>query len=573
MEGRYTSKRLVASSKETQTKIFQVVTAKGHSRCLKQQSFSSPDERNQAFILQSLQKALVHRNVLRVFRSFVGQDETGFFLVTEIEWGGVDLEEVTTHKAMQKTGWTASQCANILEAMISVLSYAQRLGICHRDIKPMNIFQTEAGDYKLGDFGCAKSAEDLRAIHTITGTPMFLSPKLRIAYSGQIAGMQDGPAMVDHDPYKSDVYSLGLTGLYLLKGRVQEYFAKPGEVTREVGKLDLEEPLRTLLKAMLESEEDIRPNFLQLEEQWKQLSPPAEKSPSPVVLLPKKPSRLKRVSAEMRECMACGTQFSFNQDDTWRKSVQEAAASKVCSERCWTLQFALDAPVDMRCKECGLDDEALYFLHCNLHLVCICHHQNAPSAPAFQKLCPECPQPCVSTQEVKGLAFSSTANSPTQFLRAQHENKIVYYPVSKDIVEALSTANCHFCNGVLSAGNFRYLPHNGVNAFVCSSNCFQSNVSQVETQKFCKVCQTVIPAKVIELLPQLGDSFLWTTEDSCSLCHNRGAYAPFMCNDSVCLPCLSATYRSVQDYFLCPCCGLAIPKADYEDLLSQLKVQ
>jgi len=575
MERRYRSVRLIASSKETQTKIFQVGTDKGQLRCLKRQSFSSAEERNCAYLLQSLQKVLVHPGILKVFRSFAGEDDAGFFLETELEWGGVDLEEITGLKAKRKTPWTVPECTTALGSMISALAFAQRLGICHRDVKPMNIFQTESGSYKLGDFGCAKSAEDLHSSHSIAGTPMFLSPTLRLAYSGQIAGVEEKDR-VEHDPYKSDVYSLGLTGLYLLKGRMMEYFGRPEEVTREVKKLETEEWLRTVLQAMLEVQEVRRPNFLTLEELWTRLRAPAVQPSSDLALQPKKPSRLKRVSLyENRNCLSCSTFFLFNPDDMWRRTTLATEASNFCSEHCWTLQSRLDVPIDMRCRECGLADEALYFLHCGVHFVCISHHnikENVRQQPLMRQVCPDCPLPQISSLQVRGLTFYTTADCPAQFLRVSQKDSVVYLFISREIVDILGNAKCHFCMGELQEEEWRYLSHNELAAFICSKDCFFGNVVRSQEQSFCQECQVAIPAKRAEVLHTLETSFNWTSEDLCSFCRLRPASIHFMCNQSLCYPCLQATYRSKQMFFFCPCCGLAILQADYFDLLREIKV-
>ena len=43
--------------------------------------------------------------------------------------------------------------------MCSALELCQKHQILHRDIKPENIFVSDSGDYKLGDFGVARTME------------------------------------------------------------------------------------------------------------------------------------------------------------------------------------------------------------------------------------------------------------------------------------------------------------------------------------------------------------------------------------------------------------------------------
>lgn len=50
--------------------------------------------------------------------------------------------------------------------------------IIHRDIKPENIFVSELGDYKLGDFGIARTAEKTTSGMSKKGTYTYMAPEV-----------------------------------------------------------------------------------------------------------------------------------------------------------------------------------------------------------------------------------------------------------------------------------------------------------------------------------------------------------------------------------------------------------
>ncbi len=80
------------------------------------------------------------------------------------------------------------------------LTLCEKKNIVHRDIKPQNIFRSEFGEYKLGDFGIAKTMEHTTS-GTKTGTYKYMAPEV---YSNKPYG------------HSADIYSLGLVLYWLL---------------------------------------------------------------------------------------------------------------------------------------------------------------------------------------------------------------------------------------------------------------------------------------------------------------------------------------------------------------------
>lgn len=87
--------------------------------------------------------------------------------------------------------------------MCRALEQCKRKNVIHRDVKPQNIFWSDDGTYKLGDFGVAKTVEKTIG-GTMIGTYKYMAPEV---YA--------------HLPYgaSADQYSLGLVLYWLLNER------------------------------------------------------------------------------------------------------------------------------------------------------------------------------------------------------------------------------------------------------------------------------------------------------------------------------------------------------------------
>jgi len=79
--------------------------------------------------------------------------------------------------------------------MCRALELCQKYNIIHRDIKPENIFVSENGDFKLGDFGIARTVEKTTSGLSKKGTYTYMAPEI---YRGE----PYGPNV--------DIYSLGI---------------------------------------------------------------------------------------------------------------------------------------------------------------------------------------------------------------------------------------------------------------------------------------------------------------------------------------------------------------------------
>jgi len=74
-------------------------------------------------------------------------------------------------------------------------------GVIHRDIKDDNIFVSDKGEYKIGDFGVSKVLKDSSKAESLKGTPNFLAPEVYLGKESYTKSV--------------DLYSLGIV-LYRL---------------------------------------------------------------------------------------------------------------------------------------------------------------------------------------------------------------------------------------------------------------------------------------------------------------------------------------------------------------------
>lgn len=88
------------------------------------------------------------------------------------------------------------------------LEGCQKYNIVHRDIKPSNIFVSDTGEYKLGDFGIARTLEKTSSGLSKKGTYTYMAPEV-------FKGEPYGPNV--------DLYSLGIVMYKILNNNLEPF--------------------------------------------------------------------------------------------------------------------------------------------------------------------------------------------------------------------------------------------------------------------------------------------------------------------------------------------------------------
>ena len=152
----------------------------------------------QEYYLQNQMKG--HPNIVRVDENMVTahKDGLGWDIFIRME-----LLHPMMEILMTKQDFSEKEIIKIGMDICEALNVCHKRDIIHRDIKPDNIFLGDAGSWKLGDFGIARTMEHTTKA-TKAGTYNYLAPEV---YHGEKYGKQ------------VDIYSLGMVLYWLLNKR------------------------------------------------------------------------------------------------------------------------------------------------------------------------------------------------------------------------------------------------------------------------------------------------------------------------------------------------------------------
>ena len=135
------------------------------------------------------------------------------FYALVFELGNGNLKGLVDYHRKKGVGLTFKENISLLKCFARGLSYLQRENVSHRDLKPDNIIffedENKSVSFKIIDFGEVKINVD-EGMGTLTGTPNYFAPEVNISFLEHKSHIDEE----NYNPFKSDIYSVGLIFLY-----------------------------------------------------------------------------------------------------------------------------------------------------------------------------------------------------------------------------------------------------------------------------------------------------------------------------------------------------------------------
>jgi serine/threonine-protein kinase len=153
--------------------------------------------------------SLNHPNIVTVITA--EKQDNVFFIVMEYV-PGETLETIILTRGALDLGTALDYTCQIANAV----EHAHKQGVIHRDLRPANVFVTEKGVLKVGDFGTSRFLEIAAHGTTVIGSPPYMAPE-----------QFEGRAV-----FASDLYSLGITMYQMLTGMLPYDTPAPADLDR-----------------------------------------------------------------------------------------------------------------------------------------------------------------------------------------------------------------------------------------------------------------------------------------------------------------------------------------------------
>ena len=153
--------------------------------------------------------SLNHPNIVTVITA---EKQDGVFFIVMEYVPGETLETVIAARGALDVATVLDYTCQVANAV----EHAHKQGVIHRDLRPANVFVTEKGVVKVGDFGTSRFLEIAAHGTTVIGSPPYMAPE-----------QFEGRAV-----FASDLYSLGITMYQMLTGELPYDTPAPSDLDR-----------------------------------------------------------------------------------------------------------------------------------------------------------------------------------------------------------------------------------------------------------------------------------------------------------------------------------------------------
>ena len=159
-----------------------------------------------------------HPNIVRCYDYF--NDQYNHYIILE----GCDKGNLAMIQAANP-GLIQEKFLTFARQICSAVASIHHLGIAHMDIKPGNIFVNAYNQVKLADFGFSVCMKGKQTISKYIGSRFFMDPEV---VKGE-----------NYDPFKADVYSLGMTLFVLSDPKFSKVKLDPEDIPAGIMKAAL----------------------------------------------------------------------------------------------------------------------------------------------------------------------------------------------------------------------------------------------------------------------------------------------------------------------------------------------
>lgn len=214
-------------------------------------------------------------------------------LIIVQEYFDTTLHEILMFRQQHNWAFTEAELCAFLRDMSSALAFLHSIGVSHRDIRPCNIWYIGAQKtYKIGGFDESKMIDAItqkklrqqqqqrggqaaigqEELNTVRGVPQYLSPEIL-----ELLQVNSVQKVLLYDPYKLDIYALGLTMIMMKNRQTQvDFETLQNKIKLRTGNVDVEMgawSMNAFVKKMVAASKDERISAEELSRQAEEKYP------------------------------------------------------------------------------------------------------------------------------------------------------------------------------------------------------------------------------------------------------------------------------------------------------------